>query len=456
VADSDTGVAIYWDFENVHACLIDELRGEGAYRAARYKPQEPLVDIDPVVEYAATFGRLVVHRAYGNWQYFGRYRDELQAHAVDLVQLFPLTGWKNGADIRLVLDVAEDLQQQAHVTHVIVVASDSDYTSLAQRCRKHGRMFIGIGTTRTVSSYQFACDEFRRYRDLALASAPPAAPEPAGRADGLTSLEDAAELVTKAVRALAAGRGEAWALKAALRPLVKRLDPTFDERSFGFGSFTELLRALDGYLAERVGEYDHEVAVRADLDWPGRPVDLISTGAAADAAAPVALVERQLRRRGLRLPAERQIMWMVPELVLAAFQASGTGIEQGFESLRLKIGPAAAELGLEVSEVDFNKLKGIFWRARVFELHGHEKGISLRLHDAGELRLRLVTVLLEHLADPASEDPAVLAEAFYGAGASSDQQQLIRRALEITLAERSENESSENESGEDGTGGDGA
>ncbi len=65
---------------------MDDLGGPGAYRAVWFRPQEPLVDIDPVVEYAATFGRIVVHRAYCNWQYYGRYRDELQAHAVDLVR----------------------------------------------------------------------------------------------------------------------------------------------------------------------------------------------------------------------------------------------------------------------------------------------------------------------------------------------------------------------------------
>ncbi len=44
---------------------------------------------------------------------------------------------------------------------------------------------------------------------------------------------DAADLVGTALRRLAAGRGEPWALKAAIRPLVKRLDPTFDERNYG-------------------------------------------------------------------------------------------------------------------------------------------------------------------------------------------------------------------------------
>jgi hypothetical protein len=204
---ADAAVAIYWDFENVHACLVDDMHGDGSYRSGRYKPQDPVVDIDPVAEYAAAFGRIVVHRAYANWQYFGRYRLELQSHAIDLVQMFPLAGLKNGADIRLVLDVAEDLQYQQHVTHVVVVASDSDYTSLAQRCRKQGRVFVGIGTDRTAESYQFACDEFRRYRDLAAnsASAPSAA-----AADGHEPLEEAAGLVIRAVRRLAAGSGETW------------------------------------------------------------------------------------------------------------------------------------------------------------------------------------------------------------------------------------------------------
>jgi hypothetical protein len=70
MADSDSGVAVYWDFENVHACLMDELKGKGAYHDSGFQQQEPLVSIDPVVEYAATFGRIVVYRAYCNWQYY--------------------------------------------------------------------------------------------------------------------------------------------------------------------------------------------------------------------------------------------------------------------------------------------------------------------------------------------------------------------------------------------------
>lgn len=428
MANPDAGVAIYWDFENVHGCLLDEQRGEGAYRAAWFRPQDPVVDIDPVVDYAATFGRIVVHRAYCNWMYYGRYRDELQAHAVDLVQLFPLAGSKNGADIRLVLDVAEDLQRHPHITHVVVVASDSDYTSLAQRCRRQGRVYIGIGTDRTARSYPYACDEFRRYRDLAVA-VPAAVPASADPVSDRAPLEDAAELVVRAVRRLAADSGEFWVLKATVRPLVKRLDPAFDERNFGYATFTELIRALADQIAERTGKYDHELAVRADLDGQVSP----PAGAAVLGSTPALLVERQLRRRGLRLPDERRLLWDGPALIVAAFGGSPAVVEHGFDSLRLKIEPGISALGYPMSETDFNKLKGILWRGQVFERHGLNQGISLRLPDERLLRLRLVTVLLEHLTDPADADLATLSEAFFGPGASSDQQQLVSAALD-TLA----------------------
>jgi len=434
MADSDTAVAIYWDFENVHASLMDDLSGPGAYRASWFRPQEPIVDIDPVVEYAATFGRIVVHRAYCNWQYYGRYRDELQAHAVDLVQLFPLTGSKNGADIRLVLDVADDLARHPHLTHVVIVASDSDYTSLAQRCRRQGRFFIGVGTLRTASSYKFACDEFRFYRDLAVASASPAATETEQVAQELAPLEDAADLVVKAVRMLAAGRGESWALKAAVRPLVKRLDPAFDERNFGFTTFTELLRALEGRIVERPGEYDHELAVQTDVSGDTRPQVMLTV----TSSTPAVLVERQLKRRGLRLPAERRAMWAIPELIVQAFGASSTAVEPGFESLRLKIEPGVCALGLTMSDVDFNKIKGILWRGHVFEVHGHDKGISLRVPNLEQLRYRLIAVLLENLADPSEENPAILAEAFFGPGATQEQHGLVSHALQELLEGRNQ------------------
>ncbi len=121
---------------------------------------------------------------------------------------------------------------------------------------------------------------------------------------------------------------------------------------------------------------------------------------------------------------------------MQAFGSSETAAEPSFEDLRLKVEPGVQAHGLALSEVDFNKLKGIFWHARAFELHGHGNGISLRIRDADRLRRQLVMVLLEHLADPSGEDQGVLTEAIFGPDASDDQKELIGAALRDVLHER--------------------
>src|SRR5699024_10160118 len=74
------------------------------------------------------------------------YRSQLVARAVDLVQLFPAAAYaKNGADIRLAVDTVEDLYLMPDITHVVIVAGDSDYVPLAQRCRRLGRNVAARG-----------------------------------------------------------------------------------------------------------------------------------------------------------------------------------------------------------------------------------------------------------------------------------------------------------------------
>jgi len=73
--DEGRSVALYWDFENLHAGLYEE-REPGSYgRENRFKLQDPVVDVQAVVEVAASFGPVAINRAYCNWQFFGRYRE---------------------------------------------------------------------------------------------------------------------------------------------------------------------------------------------------------------------------------------------------------------------------------------------------------------------------------------------------------------------------------------------
>ncbi len=197
--DPRPAVALYWDFENLHAALVEERNGEGAYAKpdARFRVQEPLVDVQAIVDFATGLGPLAINRAYANWQYLGRYRDALLQGALDLVQMFPPgAAAKNGADIRLCLDALEDTSRLDHIGTVIVVGGDSDFMPLSHKLKATGRVLVGIGArAATNRHWARSCHEFRYY-DTLVAVHPAGAPATHDDADATISLPAPLDLGT--------------------------------------------------------------------------------------------------------------------------------------------------------------------------------------------------------------------------------------------------------------------
>jgi len=166
-------VAALIDFDNIVISRYDELHGPQAWRDDRAGSRNPTrlveqrlsdarVDFEAVMDFAPSFGTVAISRAYANWAapISASYDTEMLKSSIDLM-MFPLTGMKNGADIRLAIDVIDDLARHQHITQVLVVAGDSDYVALAQRVRRLGRNVIGVGAARSVGTYwEAACDEF--------------------------------------------------------------------------------------------------------------------------------------------------------------------------------------------------------------------------------------------------------------------------------------------------------
>ena len=184
-------VAVYIDFDNVVISRYDNLHGDGAWRkddARNHRPDpasaDPVdvklalaeVDLGAIIDYASSFGVVGMTRAYADWSVPANaaYKRALVDRAVDLVQLFAAAGTKNGADIRLAVDAVEDLSRHPDITHVALVAGDSDYVPLAQRCKRLGRFVVGIGVAGSTSrALVNACDEFQRYEALPGVVSPP-------------------------------------------------------------------------------------------------------------------------------------------------------------------------------------------------------------------------------------------------------------------------------------------
>ena len=179
-------VAVYLDFDNIVISRYDQVHGRNSFQKDKARGLEndnltkATVDVGAIIDFASSFGTLVLTRAYADWSadLNAGYRGQLVGRAVDLVQLFPAAAYgKNGADIRLAVDAVEDMFRLPDLTHVVIVGGDSDYIALAQRCKRLGRYVVGIGVAGASSgSLAAACDEFVTYD--ALPGIPTVVPEP--------------------------------------------------------------------------------------------------------------------------------------------------------------------------------------------------------------------------------------------------------------------------------------
>lgn len=267
---SATRVAVYLDFDNIVISRYDQVNGRNSFQRDKAKGLDTgsgrldraTVDVGAIIDFASSFGTLVLTRAYADWsaEVNAGYRDQLVARAVDLVQLFPAAAYgKNGADIRLAVDAVEDMFRLPDLTHVVIVAGDSDYIALAQRCKRLGRYVVGIGVAGSSSRVlAAACDEFVIYDALPgiPMSEPPSAADDtsvpkrrAGRAKSSEAPEPpdtqlaATGLLTRALRIGLEKDDADWLHNSAVKAQMKRMDPSFSEKSLGFRSFSDFLRS---------------------------------------------------------------------------------------------------------------------------------------------------------------------------------------------------------------------
>ncbi len=261
-ADADR-VAVYLDFDNIVISRYDQVNGRSSFQKDKAKGldkhadrlERATVDVGAIIDFASSFGTLVLTRAYADWSAEVNigYREQLVGRAVDLVQLFPAAAYgKNGADIRLAVDAVEDMFRLPDLTHVVIVAGDSDYIALAQRCKRLGRYVVGVGVAGSSSkALAAACDDFVIYD--ALPGVP--VPEPAPKASRAKS-DDADEpppgpdpqpaataLLTRALRIGTEKDDVDWLHNSAVKAQMKRMDPSFSEKSLGFKSFSDFLRS---------------------------------------------------------------------------------------------------------------------------------------------------------------------------------------------------------------------
>ncbi len=210
-----------------------------------------MFDLRPVTDALAERGRVVVRRAYADWNLFEDFRAMLAEHHVEMIEIPQRVHGprKNAADIKMAVDALELSFERDYITTFVIATGDSDFTPLVHKLRELNRRVVGIGLRASTSALlPAACDEFLFYEALDGVEIPR---KPTKRRRAATKEEgvprgDASALERLLTQTLSGMQrsGDGVVLASALKRAIIRKDPTFSEADYGFRAFGELLRNL--------------------------------------------------------------------------------------------------------------------------------------------------------------------------------------------------------------------
>lgn len=197
-------------------------------------------------------GRVLVKRAYADWNRWESYQRAMNEHAVEMIHLPAHKGSnKNMADICLAVDAMEYVFQTPHLDTYILLSGDSDLSPLVTKLRQNGKYVLTIGVKAASSALLIGnSDEFISYESIVGAT-------------GDKDPQEAYQLLWDTIRSVDLPKVPLTSLKN----FVLQKDPSFNEKEYGYRQFKGLV-----FEAVRAGWLiSEEEQGRILLDAPDRP-----------------------------------------------------------------------------------------------------------------------------------------------------------------------------------------
>jgi hypothetical protein len=171
------------------------------------------------------------------------WKNLLNEMAFNPIQKFSYTTGKNSTDSALIID-AMDILHADLVDGFCIVSSDSDYTGLAKRIREAGIFVMGIGEQKTPNAFVKSCEIFTYVENLEPKTEVPEKKEAVKKQKEKSSLS--MKLINKAYDMSINESNEAYISTLGIN--LRKLDPSFDVRTYGCKTLTQFFSKLPGFV----------------------------------------------------------------------------------------------------------------------------------------------------------------------------------------------------------------
>lgn len=196
--------------------------------------------LEDILEEASKYGKVTIRRVYGDWTtpQMNHWKSILNEMAFNPIQKFSYTTGKNSTDSALIID-AMDILHANSVDGFCIVSSDSDYTGLAKRIREDGIFVMGIGEQKTPAAFVKSCEIFTYVENLdSKADSGEKKEEVKKQKDKIANKK----LIYKAFDMSINESNEAYISTLGIN--LRKLDPSFDVRTYGCKTLTQFFSKL--------------------------------------------------------------------------------------------------------------------------------------------------------------------------------------------------------------------
>lgn len=205
-----------------------------------------------ILEEVSKYGKVTIRRIYGDWTIpqMNSWKELLNNLSFNPIQKFSYTKGKNSTDSSMIID-AMDILHDKMVDGFCLVSSDSDYTGLAKRIREEGVFVMGVGQKKTPDAFVQSCEIFTFCETLMPYKEPSEQKTTSSKKEETTDKEVKSltakelELIDKAFDMSVDEEVEAYI--STVGNNLRKLNPSFDARNYGFRNLTGLFKGIESY-----------------------------------------------------------------------------------------------------------------------------------------------------------------------------------------------------------------
>jgi uncharacterized protein (TIGR00288 family) len=223
--DDERKIALFCDLENIALGVRDS--------------EVKKFDIDLVLERLLEKGKIIVKKAYCDWERYSDYKRTFHEAAIELIDIpQKYYSGKNSADIKMVVDAMDLSYSKEHLDTFVLLSGDSDFSPLVSKLKENNKYVIGVGVKNSSSNLLIDnCDEFLYYEDIWR-----------DQNSGPSSLEGLgkkhAEVFSLMIDSIGAlmreNKDVLWG--SMIKQTMQRKKPSFNEGYYGYSTFSELLQ----------------------------------------------------------------------------------------------------------------------------------------------------------------------------------------------------------------------